>query len=109
MATSPQMQPEDHDASDVGAASEAAADPKAQKKAQRQAAREQKRIAREAMGGNKPWFMPTMLGLMIFGLVWVVLFYLSAGQFPIASIGNWNLGIGFAFIMAGFLMTTQWK
>lgn len=80
-----------------------------EKKAAKRAAREQKKATQAAMGGNKPWFVPLMLGLMLFGLVWVVVFYLSQGKWPVASIGNWNLAVGFAFIMAGFLMTTQWK
>ncbi|STD14894.1 putative septation inhibitor protein [Dermatophilus congolensis] len=82
---------------------------KALRKAQKKEERAQQKIARKSMGGNRPWFVPTMLGLMLIGLVWVVVFYLSSYKYPIESLQNWNLGIGFAFIMAGFLMTTQWK
>jgi len=60
---------------------------------------------------NPPWFMPVMLGLMGLGLLWIVIFYITAGTvgLPIPGIGNWNLAIGFAFIIAGFAMTTKWK
>ncbi len=80
-----------------------------EKKAARKAARKEKKATRAALGGNRPWFVPVMLGLMLAGLVWTVIYYLSAAQYPVGSLGNWNLAIGFGFIMAGFLMTTQWK
>lgn len=63
----------------------------------------------KAPAPNPTWFVPVMLGLMIFGLVWVVVYYLSAGQWPVGAWHNWNLLIGFTFIIAGFLMTTRWR
>lgn len=59
--------------------------------------------------GNAPWFVPVMLGLMIVGLLWVVVFYVSRQQYPVPSLGRWNLGVGFALMLAGFLMTTRWR
>ena len=59
--------------------------------------------------GNPSWFVPVMLGLMLIGLVWVVTFYITQEQYPVASWGRWNLGAGFAFILAGFAMTTRWR
>lgn len=59
--------------------------------------------------GNPAWFVPVMLGLMLIGLVWVVTFYITQEQYPVQSWGRWNLGGGFAFILAGFAMTTRWK
>lgn len=59
--------------------------------------------------GNPPWFVPVMLTLMILGLVWVVTFYITRQQYPVPSLGMWNLGIGFILILSGFAMTTRWK
>ena len=59
--------------------------------------------------GNPQWFVPVMLGLMLLGLIWVVTFYITQEQYPIESWGRWNLGAGFALMMAGFAMTTRWK
>lgn len=59
--------------------------------------------------GNPEWFVPVMLALMIIGLIWVVTFYITQEQYPIESWGRWNLGAGFALMMAGFAMTTRWK
>lgn len=55
------------------------------------------------------WWAPTMVALMLVGLVWVVVFYITQEQYPIPALGRWNLGVGFAFMMAGFMMTTRWK
>ena len=58
---------------------------------------------------NPVWFKPIMLGLMILGLVWVIVFYLSNQAYPIPGIGGWNLVIGFGIAFIGFLMTTRWR
>ncbi|MGE9809234.1 MULTISPECIES: cell division protein CrgA [unclassified Janibacter] len=59
--------------------------------------------------GNPSWFVPVMLGLMIIGLLWVVVFYVTSQQYPVPSLGRWNLGVGFAFMLTGFMMTTRWR
>ncbi len=58
---------------------------------------------------NPVWFKPIMLGLMILGLVWVLVFYLSGSVYPIPGIGAWNLVVGFGIAFVGFLMTTRWR
>ncbi len=58
---------------------------------------------------NPVWFLPVMIGLMLVGLVWVLVFYLSGMQFPIPGIQAWNLVIGFGIAFVGFLMTTRWR
>jgi len=52
-----------------------------------------------------------MLGLMLLGLIWIVVFYVTAGgaRLPIPALGNFNLLIGFLLIIAGFIMTTRWR
>lgn len=58
---------------------------------------------------NPPWFVPVMLGLMLLGLAWIVVTYLSSANYPIPGIEQWNLAIGFVLIIAGFGMTTRWR
>jgi len=58
---------------------------------------------------NPVWFKPVMIGLMLVGLLWVLVFYLSGQQFPIPGISAWNLVIGFGIAFVGFLMTTRWR
>lgn len=55
------------------------------------------------------WYAPTFVALMLLGLVWIVVFYLSQGRFPVQSLGNWNLGVGGCLLVGGFLMTTNWR
>ena len=43
-----------------------------------------------------------MLGLMVVGLLWVVVYYISQTSYPIPGIGNWNLLIGFGLLLIGF-------
>ena len=57
---------------------------------------------------NPRWFAPVMVGLMVLGLVWIVVTYLSQSRYPIPGIHQWNLAVGFAFLLAGFGMTTRW-
>ena len=61
---------------------------------------------------NKPnarWFVPLMLGLMVVGLIWIVVFYLTETAYPVPGIGTLNLVIGFGFVLSGFVMTTRWR
>lgn len=64
--------------------------------------------ASKAPKTNPRWLVPTMLGLMVLGLVWVVVTYISQSAYPVPGIGNGNLFIGFALIIAGFGLTTRW-
>jgi hypothetical protein len=52
---------------------------------------------------------PLMIGCFVVGIVWLVIFYVTGGSLPIKSVGNWNLLIGFGFIIAGFVTSTQWR
>jgi len=58
---------------------------------------------------NPVWFKPVMFGLMIIGLLWIIVFYITEAQWPIAAAGSWNIMIGFGIAIAGFLMTTKWR
>jgi len=58
---------------------------------------------------NPRWWVPTMLTLMVVGLAWVVVTYISQSQYPIPGIGSWNLAIGFGLILGGFGMTMNWR
>lgn len=54
------------------------------------------------------WLVPLFCTLMIVGLAWAVVYYLTGGC-PIPHIGAWNLAIAFALVMAGFLLTMWWR
>ena len=75
--------------------------PQMQRMMNRQA--ENTRRVEETIKGTKSnprWFVPLFCALMIIGLVWAVVYYLTS-DYPIPHIGAWNLAIAFAIIMIG--------
>jgi Cell division protein CrgA len=58
---------------------------------------------------NPVWFKPVMFGFMLLGLIWIIVFYVSQGQYPITALGSWNILVGFGIAFIGFLMTTRWR
>jgi hypothetical protein len=83
--------------------------PPSVKKEQAKKAKSSSAPVKAASTVNPRWLVPTMLGLMIAGLVYVVVAYLAQMQYPIPGIRNWNLVVGFALMIAGFGLTTRWK
>lgn len=68
----------------------------------------------EAVKPNPNWWTPTMVTLMVVGLLWVVTTYLTAFKFPLPFLaplaaGNGNLIVGFVLLISGFLMTLRWR
>jgi hypothetical protein len=64
-------------------------------------------------GPSPRWLAPLMLTLFGLGVLWLVVFYISQGRMGglpgVSEIGNWNLLVGFGFIIAGFGLSTQWR
>ena len=64
------------------------------------------------------WYAPTMVTLLVIGLLWVVATYLFQGKYPLPYFvehhdGDWlfngNLYIGFLIMISGFLGLLRWK
>ncbi|WEV46710.1 cell division protein CrgA [Bifidobacterium sp. ESL0690] len=83
--------------------------PQMRRVAQRQA-ENSKRVEETIKGtkANPSWFVPLFCFLMILGLAWAVVYYLTS-KYPIPGIGAWNLLIGFIIVMVGFIMTMWWR
>jgi hypothetical protein len=61
-------------------------------------------------GPSPRWLAPLMLALFGVGILWLVVYYLSEGNMPVAGdLGALNLLVGFGFIIAGFVLSTQWR
>ncbi|GAB3528737.1 cell division protein CrgA [Arthrobacter sp. H14] len=82
--------------------------PESKSRKKPQSADRRPRASREP-GPNPVWFKPVMFGLMLLGLVWILVFYITEALWPIPGIGAWNITIGFGIAIAGFLMTTRWR
>ncbi|MEV1134156.1 cell division protein CrgA [Rhodococcus coprophilus] len=55
-------------------------------------------------------YVSVMLGLMIIGLLWLVVYYLAAEQISwMNSLGAYNFLIGFGFMVVGLVMTMRWR
>ncbi len=51
-----------------------------------------------------------MVTFFVLGLLWLATYYISNGDLVgMRSIGAWNLVVGFALIMVGFALATQWR
>lgn len=59
--------------------------------------------------GNPRWLVPVMVACFVVGLLWVVVYYVTQTAYPIPGIGLWNMGVGFALIVVGFVLSTKWR
>jgi hypothetical protein len=72
------------------------------------------KVAKKSDGANPAWFLPVTLTLMIVGLVWIMVYYISQTLFPLGAgtpfdIGAGNIIVGFGLMMVGFGFLTRWK
>ncbi len=49
------------------------------------------------------------VALLFLGVAWLVVFYITKGQYPVTSLHNWNLAVGFAGLVAALGVLTQWR
>lgn len=59
--------------------------------------------------GSPRWLVPAMVACFVLGLIWVVVYYVTQTSYPIGSLHNWNMAIGFGLIAVGFGLSTRWK
>ncbi len=67
-------------------------------------------------GPSSVWFVALFVGLMLFGLLWLLVFQLAATGLDtpemlmwMADLGPWNYAIAFAFMIGGLLLTMRWR
>jgi hypothetical protein len=67
-------------------------------------------------GPSSAWFVALFIGLMLFGLVWLMVYQLAATGMNapaalnwMAELGPWNYAIAFAFMITGLLLTMRWR
>jgi Cell division protein CrgA len=59
---------------------------------------------------SAPWVGPTIVVLLVLGLAWIAVYYVTQGSFPgMSALGSWNLVVGFACIIAGVTLSTRWR
>lgn len=66
--------------------------------------------AARALQPSPRWYVGVMVGLMLAGLLWIVVYYVAGDRIPLlVSLGAWNFAIGFAAMVAGLLMSMRWR
>lgn len=55
------------------------------------------------------WLPATAVSLIVVGIGWLVVYYLSNGQYPVLSWGYWNLAIGFVAMIAALGLLSRWR
>ncbi|HEX6970361.1 MAG TPA: cell division protein CrgA [Micromonosporaceae bacterium] len=55
------------------------------------------------------WLPATAVALIVFGIAWLVVFYLSETLYPVAAWGYWNLAIGFGSMIASLILLSRWR
>jgi hypothetical protein len=56
------------------------------------------------------WYAFLMVGLMLLGLLWIVVYYVAGDQIPfMVSLGAWNFAIGFGAMIVGLIMSMRWR
>ncbi|MGY0502451.1 cell division protein CrgA [Nocardia sp. FBN12] len=69
------------------------------------------RTAVKVKAGPSPvWYVAIMLGFMLAGLVWLIVYYLAAEHIGFMNdLNAWNFLIGFGLMVVGLVMTMRWR
>jgi Cell division protein CrgA len=63
-----------------------------------------------ALQPSPRWYVWVMIGLMLLGLLWIVVYYVASEHIPVmVSLGPWNFAIGFGAMVAGLVMSMRWR
>jgi Cell division protein CrgA len=55
------------------------------------------------------WLPISAVALIVFGILWLVVYYLSEAQYPVATWGFWNLAVGFGAMVASLILLSRWR
>ncbi|HEX6074685.1 MAG TPA: cell division protein CrgA [Micromonosporaceae bacterium] len=71
----------------------------------------------ESKRPSPTWLPVTAVGLIVLGILWLVVFYLTNGfldlpepvSTPLYGLGYWNLAIGFGALVISLLVLSRWR
>ena len=55
------------------------------------------------------WLPVSAVALIVFGISWLVVYYLSAQQYPVEAWRYWNLAVGFGCMVASLGILSRWR
>jgi cell division protein CrgA len=70
------------------------------------------RPAQPTAARSKPspmWVPALAVFLIVAGIGWLVVFYLSQSLYPVHSWGYWNLAIGFGGMVGALALLSKWR
>lgn len=63
-----------------------------------------------ALQPSPRWYAWVMIGLMLLGLLWIVVYYVAGDRIPVmVSLGAWNFAVGFGAMVAGLILSMRWR
>ncbi|WNM24523.1 cell division protein CrgA [Demequina capsici] len=62
----------------------------------------------KAPSENPRWLVPTIVAFLVVGLAWIVVHYVTQGQYPL-PLYNWNVAVGFGCFAVAMGLLTRWK
>jgi hypothetical protein len=68
--------------------------------------------ANRAMAPSPTWYPITMVVLLVLGLAYLVVYYLTnsgSGVPVMQDLGPWNFAVGFGVMMLGLIMAVRWR
>lgn len=60
-------------------------------------------------GPSPRWVPVAAVVLLVLGITWLVVYYLSQGTLPVEALKAGNLAVGFAMLVAALGLLTQWR
>ncbi|MGI8761896.1 MAG: cell division protein CrgA [Jatrophihabitantaceae bacterium] len=68
----------------------------------------------KALAPSPTWYPAVMAGVLLLGLAYLVVYYLtSSGTSPrigfMADLGSWNFAVGFGVMLVGLVMAVRWR
>lgn len=58
---------------------------------------------------SPPWLPLSAVALITFGILWLVVFYLSEGRYPMQAWGYLNLVVGFGAMVSSLIVLSRWR
>lgn len=55
------------------------------------------------------WLPIAAVSMIVFGIGWLVVYYLSEAAYPVASWQYWNLAVGFGSMVASLILLSRWR
>ena len=65
-----------------------------------------------AMADKRPspiWLPITAVTLIVLGIAWLVVYYLSQGAYPVLSWNYWNIAVGFGAMVVSLGLLSKWR